>query len=211
MDNLSLILLLSIAAPICMMLFVASERVRRVLIFFISGLIICFVSGIINSRLIVILNVDKNFYSINFTPLIEEILKSLPILVYAFYEKKDKKKIFECAIAVGIGFAVLENAFILSSSVRSISIPLALVRGFGTGVMHGIGTLAVGFGMSFVHTRRKLFYTGTTALLGGAILYHSLFNILIQSSFQLIGFILPMLSFIPIVWAIKSVKGDGSD
>ena len=52
-------------------------------------------------------------------------------------------------MAVGIGFAVLENAFYLLNS-DSFNMVDAIVRAFGAGLMHGMCTLLVGVGISFV-------------------------------------------------------------
>ena len=87
-----------------------------------------------------------------------------------------------------------------------MSVTNALICGFGAGMMHGICTLAVGYGMTFVHTRRKLFYTGTTALLSVAIIYHSVYNTLVQSQHQLVGFLLPVITFIPVLVLLNKTE-----
>ena len=107
---------------------------------------------------------------------------------------------------VGVGFAVLENAFILGGAASTVSVTNALIRGFGAGMMHGVCTLAVGYGMTFVHTRRKLFYTGTTALLCVAIIYHSVYNTLVQSAHSLLGFLLPVLTFVPVLILLNKTE-----
>lgn len=140
---------------------------------------------------------DQKYYTSNFTPLFEEIFKAIPILVYAFLYKPKKRTLLECSILVGVGFAMLENAFILGGAADSVSVISALIRGFGSGMMHGVCTLMVGYGMTFVHTKRKFFYTGTTALLSVAVIYHSVYNTLVQSEHQIVGFLLPMITFIP--------------
>lgn len=61
-------------------------------------------------------------------------------------------------------------------------------------------TLAVGYGMSFIKKRRNLFYCGTFALLTLASIYHGIFNMLVQSEYKYLGFILPALTYIPVVY-----------
>ena len=46
-----------------------------------------------------------------------------------------------------------------------------------------------------VQVRRKLFYTGTVGLLSAAIIYHSVYNTLVQSDYQLYGMFLPLITF----------------
>ena len=64
----------------------------------------------------------------------------------------------------------------------------------------------IGYGMSFVRKRKKFFYCGTFALLSTAILYHAIFNMLVQSEYDYIGFILPGLTYIPILVSIYDRK-----
>jgi RsiW-degrading membrane proteinase PrsW (M82 family) len=73
----------------------------------------------------------------------------------------------------------------------------AIIRAFGAGLMHGMCTLLVGVGISFAKKRSKIFVVGTFALLSTAITYHGIYNMLVQSEFRIIGFLLPMATYIP--------------
>ena len=206
MGNLNLILFISFAAPLLMTLFVYKGKARTLLIFLLFGTVVCLFCGELNTIIMNMLPFDRQYFSSNFTPLIEEILKALPILVYAFLYKPKKRTLLECSILVGVGFAVLENAFILGGAAATVSIVNALIRGFGAGMMHGVCTLAVGYGMTFVHTRRKLFYTGTVALLAVATIYHSVYNTLVQSTHEIVGFLLPVITFIPVLVLLNKTE-----
>ena len=73
-----------------------------------------------------------------------------------------------------------------------------MIRGFSTALMHGICTAAIGYGLSYISIRRKLSIPGTFALLITAIIYHGIFNMLVQSvDLKYYGFILPMATYIP--------------
>ena len=207
MGNLNLILFISFAAPLVMTLFVCKGKARTLLTFLFLGTVVCLFCGEFSTIIMKLLPFDMKYYTSNFTPLFEELFKALPILVYAFMWKPKKRTLLECSLLVGVGFAVLENAFILGGSASSVSLINALIRGFGAGIMHGVCTLAVGYGMTFVHTRRKLFYTGTLALLALAVTYHSIYNTLVQSQHQLVGLLLPLLTFIPVL-AVLRKDGD---
>ena len=63
----------------------------------------------------------------------------------------------------------------------------------GAALMHGICTSFVGMGMSYVKKRRKFFFCGTFALLITAIIYHGIFNTLVQSDYKIFAFIMPSL------------------
>jgi RsiW-degrading membrane proteinase PrsW (M82 family) len=140
------------------------------------------------------------------TPITEEILKAVPILVYALLISAKKELLFTASMAVGIGFAVLENAFYLLNDA-SFNMIDALIRAFGAGLMHGMCTLLVGVGISFAKKRSKIFVVGTFALLSTAITYHGIYNMLVQSDFEVIGFLLPMATYIPFfVWRIRKLQ-----
>jgi RsiW-degrading membrane proteinase PrsW (M82 family) len=139
------------------------------------------------------------------TPITEEILKAAPILVYATVLAAKKEKLFTASMAVGIGFAVLENAFYLLNDA-SFNMIDALIRAFGAGLMHGMCTLLVGVGISFAKKKSKIFVVGTFALLSTAITYHGIYNMLVQSQFEIVGYLLPMATYIPFfVWRIKNL------
>ena len=206
MGNLNLILFISFAAPLLMTLFVCKGKARTLLTFLFLGTVVCLFCGELSAILLNHLSLDRKYFTSNFTPLIEELFKALPILVYAFLYKPKKRTLLECSILVGVGFAVLENAFILGGAASSVSVVNALIRGFGAGMMHGVCTLMVGYGMTFVHTRRKLFYTGTVALLAAAATYHAIYNTLVQSSHEMVGFILPVITFIPVLIILNKAE-----
>ena len=210
MENLNLILFISIVAPISMMLFICKRRTRRILFFLLVGVLVNLFCGEVSGFIANTSGLPMEYLTVNITPTVEEICKAIPILLYVFLsDSYDDSNLLECAIAVGVGFAVLENAFILAKNIEIVSVPLALIRGFGAGMMHGLTTLTVGYGMTFVHKRRKLFYTGSVALLGVAVMYHSLYNILVQSQYKIVGFVLPMVTFIPILIVLLKTEKIG--
>ncbi len=206
MGNLNLILFISFAAPLLMTLFVCKGKARTLLGFLFIGTVVCLFCGEFSAIIMNMLPFDIKYYTSNFTPLFEEVFKSLPILVYVFSCKPKKRTVLECSVLVGVGFAVLENAFILGGTVLIVSVTDALIRGFGAGMMHCVCTLMVGYGMTFVHIRRKLFYTGTTALLTVATIYHSIYNTLVQSEYQIVGFLLPVVTFVPILYVLSKTE-----
>lgn len=147
------------------------------------------------------------------TPTTEEILKALPVLYYAVVISDKSEKLFTAAMAIGVGFAVLENAYYLLN-FPNFSMMNAIIRAFGSGLMHGMCTLLVGVGISFVKKKRKLFVVGTFGLLSTAIVYHGIYNILIQSEYSLIGAFLPIVTYIPfVIWrfVIKSKKNPDAE
>ena len=76
------------------------------------------------------------------------------------------------------------------------------MRGFATGLMHGITTAAVGYGLTFIN-KKKLFYTGIFALMCVAMTYHGIYNLLVESRYNYIGFLIPICTYIIIALSLK--------
>ena len=125
-----------------------------------------------------------------------KFLKALPILYYAIVISDKRERLFTASMATGIGFAVLENAYYLLN-YPNFTMLSAVIRAFGSGLMHGMCTLLVGMGISFVKKKSKLFAVGTFGLLSTAIVYHGIYNILIQSEYSIVGALLPIATYIP--------------
>lgn len=204
MDDLIYILFVSVFVPILLMAGLIEKRARQPITFVLIGIFISVFAAEVNGLLRKLLPMSTFEITIIVTPISEEILKAVPILVYATVLEAKKEKLFTAAMAVGIGFAVLENAFYLLNDA-SFNMIDAVIRAFGAGLMHGMCTLLVGVGISFAKKRSKIFVVGTFALLSTAITYHGIYNMLVQSRFEVVGFLLPMATYIPFfVWRMKN-------
>lgn len=208
MANLIYILFICMVAPLLLSLPLMKSSSRRVMIYILIGITVSLFISEVNSRLLVLFNKDMLFVTTTITPVTEEIIKALPILLYAFLFSDDREKLLPIAFATGIGFALFENTVILVQNIDNVSIIWAIIRGFSTALMHGICTAAVGYGMSFVRKKRKLFISGTFALLSLAVIYHGLFNMLVESkNLQYVGFFLPAVTYVPlIIYLVISAK-----
>ena len=194
-----MILFICIAIPVCMALFMLEKNARTVSLFFLIGIFTCLFSAYLNGFLETLLGFDRFYMTYTVTPVVEELMKAFPLLLYCFVFLPDQRSLLEASHTVGIGFAVLENAYILASEADSVTLAWAVVRGMGAGMMHGVCTLMVGFGLSYVRIRKKLALTGTLGLLMLAMMYHASYNLLIQSDYRFYGIIMPLVTFVPIV------------
>ena len=200
MANLIYVLFICMFAPLLLSLPLMKGASRRIMIYILIGIAVSLFISEINGRLLALFDYKTIFVTTTITPVTEEIVKALPVLIYAFLFSDDREKLLPISFATGIGFALFENTVILVQNIESVTIGWAIIRGFSTALMHGICTAAVGYGMGFVRKKRKLFVSGTFALLALAIIYHGLFNMLVQSeNLQYVGFIMPAVTYIPLV------------
>jgi RsiW-degrading membrane proteinase PrsW (M82 family) len=210
MDNLTYISFIAITVSLALMLPLMEKKQRRLVVFMIVGIFACLFISEVNGILLKAFHNDVYYVTTTITPVTEEIIKMLPILYFAIVITDDRRTLIANSFAVGVGFALLENVVILTQNVENVTIFWALVRGFGSGLVHGICTVMVGWGVSYVKKRRKLFYCGTFALLSSAIIYHATYNLLVQSKYQYVGILLPIVTYIPVLLLTVGKKSKSS-
>ena len=196
MVSLEYILFLCVVAPLFLMLLMLPGRARLAMGFMLIGIIVCLFVSELNALVLPLFNNDLEYVTTVITPITEEIIKAIPILFYAIVYSDKRQTVTMIAFALGIGFGMFENTVILVQNIGMVTLSWALIRGFATALMHGICTLSVGFGISFINKKRKLFYCGTFALLTIAAIYHGIFNML-QINHKYIGSFIPIVTFVP--------------
>ena len=206
MDDMIYILFVSVFVPILLMANLIEKKARLPIVFVLAGIFISLFAAELNGVLRQMLPLNHYELTIIVTPMTEEVLKALPVLFYALVISDKQERLFTASMATGIGFAVLENAYYLLTS-RHWNVLDAVARAFGTGLMHGMCTLLVGVGIIFVKKKRKIFWVGTFALLSTAITYHGIYNMLVQSQYEIIGYLLPISTYIPsLIWRLRKKK-----
>ena len=206
MDDMIYILFVSVFVPILLMANLIEKKARLPIVFVLAGIFISVFAAELNGVLRQMLPLNNYELTIIVTPMTEEVLKALPVLFYALVISDKQERLFTASMATGIGFAVLENAYYLLTS-HHWNVLDAVARAFGTGLMHGICTLLVGVGIIFVKKKRKIFWVGTFALLSTAITYHGIYNMLVQSQYEIIGYLLPISTYIPsLIWRLRKKK-----
>ena len=206
MDHIIYTLFVAISIPILLMALLVDKKSRLPIVFILIGIFVSVFASEVNGLLVKLLAMDMYSVTIIVNPVTEELLKMLPILYYALVISDKKEKLFTASMATGIGFAILENAFYLLN-YSNFTMLNAVIRAFGAGLMHGMCTLLVGVGISFAKKKSKIFVVGTFALLSTAITYHGIYNMLVQSDFQTVGYLLPIATYIPfMVWRVKKLR-----
>ena len=155
MENLIYILFICITIPLALMACLIDKKPRRIVIFFIVGICSAVFASEVNGILSSLVQLDIFDFTIRVTPVTEEIIKAIPVLFYAKEVSNKKETLITVSLAVGIGFAIMENTYILTQNVGYVSLLWAIMRGFGTGIMHGMCTFLVGTGFSFANKNTK--------------------------------------------------------
>ncbi len=205
MDTMSYILFICVAAPILLMLLPIEKKSRKVVLFMLIGMFCCLFISEVNGLLLKLSDMQLIYFTTNITPITEEIIKALPVLFFAVVFSDDRTDIITASFSIGVGFAILENLIILTQNFRDVTLGFAIARGFCSGLMHSICTIAIGYFIAFVKKKTKIFITGSLSALNIAIIYHSVFNLLVQASSpaaQHIGLLIPFLTYLILNTAI---------
>lgn len=207
MESMSYILFVCIAVPVGLMLLPIERKSRKVVLALLMGMFCCLFVSEVNGLLLRVTKSTTLYFTTNVTPITEEIVKILPVSYYAvvFMDKKkaitkeNRISIVTIAFAIGVGFAMLENVIILIRHINTVNMFFAIIRGFSTGVMHSICTCLIANFIPYIYTNKKLYYCGTLCTFNLAVVFHSVFNLLVEADSGVannIGYMLPIIVYL---------------
>ncbi len=207
MDSMSYILFICIAVPLGMMLIPIEKQSRKIVIALLMGMFLCLFVSEVNGLLLRLTKSTMLYLTTNVTPITEEFVKVLPVIYYAYVFSDDEKSVTTVAFATGVGFAMLENIIILMQHLSSANFIFAMIRGFSTGLMHSITTMLVANFVPYMHKKKKLFLCGVLCSFNLAVVFHSVFNLLVEAESAIanyIGYFLPVSIYMVInVFVLK--------
>ena len=198
MESIGYIVFICFALPFMLGIPIVRGKTRLILLFIFIGMCCCLFISEVNGLISLMIGEDLYYITTNITPLTEELIKALPVLLYALFISSERPTLLTIAFMTGLGFSLMENSTILFETLVSqgfVDILWALIRTLGAGLLHSLCTTSVGVGISFVRDQKKFFVCGTFALLSQAIVYHSVYNSLIQSDYKYFGAAMPMVTY----------------
>ena len=187
-------ILICIAIPLIVSLLFLTGSVRKYMAAFLLGMVMCLLSAYIDGFLALATGMGENDTSIFLSPMVEELMKLLPLMFFMVLTDAKEKTLTMIAVAIGAGFATYENCcYILTSGADNII--YVLIRGFAVGIMHIASILALS--IWFILARRLKAFS-LPAVAGGvarAMNIHALSNLLgsKEGASTVIGFILPLV------------------
>lgn len=186
-----------LGAPLLVAAVCARGKSRNMMLFLLAGMTMCLLSSYISTFIAAANGMDMLTASMESAPIIEEIMKFLPILFLLLVFEPDKIEIADSVMMTAVGFATFENACYLTSNGAEQIFHL-MVRGFGTGAMHVVCGFIIAIGLLFLWNRVWLRVAGTIGLLVVAMAFHSLYNLLVSQTGlpAQIGYLFPMLTVV---------------
>ena len=184
---------LCMASPLLVAALCMGRRHLRLFLFCIAGMLVCLLSAYINTFLASVCQADALAATVEIAPVVEEVMKLLPLAFYLLVFEPEGERIKPAAITVALAFATFENVcYLIQNGADRFT--FIFFRGFGTGAMHVLCGLIVG-GLAYAWQRAWLKVAGTCGLLGAAITLHATYNLLIAygGAAQYIAYALPVM------------------
>lgn len=184
-----------LAAPLLLAVICMRKEARRSLSFILSGMTSCLLSAYVSTFLAGVSNSDLAAASYEISPVVEEIMKLLPLLFYLLVFEPEEKTVISGALMISVGFATFENVCFLTSYGTSEFFRL-VIRGFGTGAMHVVSGMVIATGLFFLWDQKRLRLVGVFALLCFVITFHAIFNIFVNQNGAIfwIGAMIPLVT-----------------
>lgn len=183
-----------LAIPPLLSLFFTKGHTRCFMLFLVIGMGICLLSAYISSFFMGYYGVNTTVTVIEITPVCEELMKLLPLLLYFLIFEPNPKEFPTAAIAIAIGFATFENVCYLTENGAS-DFTFLLILGISAGALHILCGILTDLGFSYVFQRQWLTLTGTVGILGACTGFHAIYNLLITADhlWKIAGYLFPSI------------------
>ena len=138
-----------IAAPLLVAAFCMGRKYLRFFIFALAGMGACLAAAYVNTFFAAIYSAPPFNATAEIAPVVEEVMKLLPMLFYLLVFDPEPQKIRPAVLTVAAGFSTFENiCYLIQHGAEHLS--FLLIRGFGTGAMHTVCGAIVGYGLMYV-------------------------------------------------------------
>ena len=172
-------ILICIAVPLAISALYIKGTARRFVISFLIGMITCLLAAYIGGFFKLTSGLSNDDTSVYISPVVEEILKLLPILFFINVFELNSKEVMLTAVSLGTGFATFENCcYILSSSAQNLS--LILIRGAAVGVMHIVSMVTLAMALHILKRVRIFSFAGILGALSFSMTFHAFYNLLVS-------------------------------
>ena len=187
--------LVCIAAPLFITMLCVGRKYRAAFVFCFAGMLVCLLSAYLNTFFTIIYQADTMNAATQIAPVVEELMKLLPLLFFLIVFEPDLQRFRLAAMLVAASFATFENICYLAENGAGQMLFL-LIRGFGTGAMHVVCGSAYSEGLRFVWHDRLLRSVCIPGILCVTIIYHAIYNLLVSAggSVQVIGYCIPLFT-----------------
>ena len=200
-------ILLCIAVPLLLAMLFVRAQARRFVLAFVMGMLVCLLAAYISGFFELILDWAEADVRVFLSPVVEELMKLLPLLLLLLLLHPADEELLLLAVALGAGFATFENCCNLLSA-GTVSLPYVLIRGLAVGVMHIVSVAALSMGIIAARRLRALPLPGLVGAFSLSVTFHGLYNLLVSTPgvSSYIGYALPILAAGALYLAYRRIK-----
>lgn len=192
------------AAPLMIAAICMGKKYFSVFAFLFAGMGACLLSAYNNTFIAALYQTTSLHASVEIAPVVEEIMKLLPLFFYLLVFEPETKAIKPAIFTVAAGFATFENiCYLVQNGADNFA--FLMIRGFGTGAMHILSGAVIGYGLVYVWQRTWLKIAGTLGLVGVCVGIHGIYNVLVTygGKMQYIAYMSPVLIVVTGSLAVK--------
>lgn len=197
-----------IAVPLVITVFFIKGSARKFIVSFVLGMVLCLVAAYIGGYFEYAFEMEAEETSIFVSPIVEEIIKLLPVLFLMILFDPDDDELKLTAVGIGAGFATFENAcHIISTGAQDLA--YILIRGFAAGVMHVVSIYALSVALVVLRRYKAATVPIVVGALSISMTFHATYNLFVSKTglSSYIGYTLPIVTAIGLAY-IGRVKYD---
>ena len=190
-------ILLCILIPLLVSLLFITGRAKRFVLSFSIGMVVCLIAAYISGFAELLADLEEFSASVYISPIIEELMKVLPLLFCFFVLKIEGHDLLLVAAGIGSGFATFENCcYLLTEGSEFFS--YVLIRGLAVGIMHIVCILAFTLSLIVANRFRAMSFSSICGCLALSMTYHGLYNLLVSQPgiSASIGYALPIVTVV---------------
>ena len=152
---------------------------------------------------------DARETAIFVSPVVEELMKLLPLLFIFTIFRPSAHSLFLAAAGLGAGFATFENCCYLLSS-QNTSLAFTAVRGLAVGVMHIVCILVLALSLLIIRRFKAYSFAAVVGAVSLSMTLHALYNLLVSGGdpAPYIGFAFPMVTAILLYFPYRKLRNE---
>lgn len=168
-----------IAVPLVITVFFIKGSARKFIVSFVLGMVLCLVAAYIGGYFEYAFEMEAEETSIFVSPIVEEIIKLLPVLFLMILFDPDDDELKLTAVGIGAGFATFENACqIISTGAQDLA--YILIRGFAAGVMHVVSIYALSVALVVLRRYKAATVPIVVGALSISMTFHATYNLFVS-------------------------------
>ncbi len=200
-------ILICIAVPMILALLFLRGRTRLFLGTFLIGMGVCLLGAYISGFISLAGAYSGNDTSIYISPIVEELMKCMPLFFILFLFRPKERDLFLIAVGIGAGFTTFENCcYMLSYGAGSMT--FVLVRGMAVGIMHIVSMITLAGCLNLAIRLKALSFPSIVGAVSLSMTFHGLYNLLVSKPgvSSWVGYAMPALTAVFLYLLFRKVR-----